>query len=342
MLKKSLSLSLFSAGVALLCASPVLAATPQEILNNSLNSYSSQDGYRIVGQIVINVDEMRYAWAKKDGPESGSFTLNFVSRALPEIDGRQNSEGQLTLAKASIKGDGQDLEMDEPLSFQWKNIHPYFYGRIEKMPSLITGLLGPGMDLSPLIGQWIKTESPENIDDLSQINDQTEKIDQMTEFFQEMADKKALQVTRTEKRYKNPQGEDMVRVRLAINRSLIYKEYVKNLNQAYKIKVRTERNAKINELRTQYNKTIAEINKISAAANINLTQNRLDRIEMGMAQKDAKKDCTWNEKTNKSVCKTIGWTNVKINGGMTFMPIDTKPVEQPPEAIELEALAELL
>lgn len=342
MLKKSLSLSLFSAGVALLCASPALAATPQEILKNSLSSYNSKDGYRIVGQVVIDVNETRYASAKKEGPESGSFTLDFVSRALPEQDGHQDSEGQLTLSKAVVKGDGQNLELNEPLSFQWKNINPYFYGRIEKMPAVISGLLGPDLDLSSLVGQWFRMQSPDSMRDLSQINDQTEKVDQMTEFFQEMADKKALQVTRVEKRYKNPQGEDMVRVRLTINRSLIYKEYVKNLNQAYKIKVRTERNAKINELRTQYNKTIAEINKISAAANINLTQNKLDRIEMGMAQKDPKEECTWNEKANKSVCKTIGWTNVKVNGGMTFMPLDTKPIEPPSQALELESLAELL
>lgn len=63
---------------------------------------------------------------------------------------------------------------------------------------------------------------------------------------------------------------------------------------------------------------------------------------MGMAQKDPKEDCTWNEKAKKSVCKTIGWTNVRVVGGMTFMPIDIKPIEPPAQALELESLAELL
>lgn len=342
MLKKSLYLSVFSAGVALFCASPALAVTPQEILNNSLSSYNSKDGYRIVGQMVIDVNETRYASAIKAGPESGSFTLDFLSRALPEKDGQQDSEGQLTLSKASLKGDGQNLEMDEPLSFQWKNVDPYLYGRIEKMPAVISGLLGSDMDLSALVGQWFKMEAPEDMNGLSQINDQTQRIDQMTEFFQAMADKKALLVARTEKKYKNPAGDDMLRVRLAINRGMIYKEYVNNLNQAYKIKAYKERVAKIKELRAEYYKTIAEINKISAVANINLTQNKLDRIEMGMSQKDPKEECTWNEKAKKSICKTIGWTNVRVIGGMTFMPVDNKPITLPDNALDLDDWGNLM
>lgn len=323
----------------LFAALPALAATPQEIINSSLKNISSEGAMRIAGEVNVQVREKVYRAADKQGPESVDVTVRFDQRALDPQNGTQDSEGRLTLAKFEMVSDSQKITLPQPVNLDWKYIDPAFYTYVSNVPQALIDALKGELDLTPYVNQWYKLEMPANV---SQTLAGQQQISEINGLAKNLADKQVLRVTRTEKTWTNTAGEKMARVRIAANRAALNADRLAQLREAYKIKNYTERRNAIAAINKEYSDTLKELAKIQAVAEVNTTKNKVDRVEISFAQTDPKKSCTWNDKLDKSVCRTIGTTKVNILAGVSFLPSSNAPVLVPSEAKTFEPLQNII
>ncbi len=319
----------------LFAAMPALAATPQEIINASLKNISSEGAMRIVGEVNVQVREKFYRAADKQGPEAVDVTMRFDQRALALQNGTQDSEGRFTLAKFEMVSDSQKITLPQPVTLDWKYLNPALYAYVSNVPQALIDTLKGELDLTPYVNQWYKLEMPAGA---TQAVTGQQQISEINGLAKNLADKQVLRVTRTEKTWTNANGDKLARVRIAANRAALNADRLASLREAYKIKNYTERRSAIAAINKEYSDTLKELAKIQAVAEVNTTKNTVDRVEISFAQTDPKKSCTWNDATNKSVCRTIGTTSVKILGGVSFLPTTNAPVLVPSEAKTFEPL----
>jgi len=323
-------------------ASSALAATPQEILNQTLANYDSDIGMNMSGD--MNMDLMETIWDDSfaNGPEKASFSMHFAQRSLPkDEDGYQDGEGYFRINKVYIEDADDAFTISDPLVVFWRAVSPMMYIKVDKLPeSLGNQLAELGVDLSPITQRWFSFEAPEDAEmgDLLPpiIPDDTNPTDKLLGMFKDLGDKQILQVLSTEKRYKNTAGEDMVRVRVGINKYVLYSEYQAELNEAYKIKNYAERTEAIKTARDEYNENLIDARALHMAANINVTTQRLERIEFGLTQTKDKEDCDWDDAVPEEICKVVGKTTVTFSAGIWLNAPNYTPVNVPYNAMTME------
>jgi hypothetical protein len=197
-----------------------------------------------------------------------------------------------------------------------------------------------GADLSPITQRWLSFDAPqgEGIHDiLPEIAPEgIDPTDKMLNMFRNLGDKQFLQVLSTEKKFKNSAGEDIVRVRVGINRNVLYSEYQAELNEAYKITNYSERTEAIKTARDEYNANLVDAKALHMAANINLATQMVERMEFGLTQAKDKEDCEWNDDYTKETCRVVGKTTVTFRAGIWFNKPNHAPVLVPYNAMSME------
>ncbi len=329
-------------------ASSALAATPQEIINNALSEYNPDSGLNMSGDILVEVKENITDKTFVNGPEAAVFDIHFNQRTLPKnAEGLQDGEGYLRFKKLSVEDATHEFTISEPITVFWRTVNPMMYIKLDKLPESVAQSLGDGLlDLEAMTQRWLAMEAPKQ-GETSQLlpamgMEEENPMTEIMNMFQDLSDKKFLQVLRTEKRYKNEAGEEMLRVRIGINRSVLYQEYQKELREAYKIIKYADRMAAIKSAREDYNQNLKDAAGLHMAANLNLTTNRLERMEFGLTQTKDKESCDWNEDWTKQTCKKVGKTTVRFQSGIWFNQPNHEPVEVPYNAINMEDMAEML
>jgi hypothetical protein len=322
-------------------ASSALAATPQEIINNALSQYNPDNGLSMSGDILVEVRENITDKTYVNGPELAIFDINFSQRSLPrDKEGYQDGEGYLRFKKFSLEDATHEFKIDEPITVFWRNVKPMSYFKIDRLPITVDESLSEtGINLNAITQRWFTMED-EQESSFSQIlpNLGAEDADPMGKIltmFKNLGDKKFLQVLRTEKRYKNTAGEEIARVRVGVNRGVLYQEYQKDLREAYKIIKYTERMEAIKKAREEYNDNLKDAGALHMAANLNLSQNTMERIEFGIIQTKDKEKCDWNDEWTEKTCKKVGTSTVKLQTGIWFNQPDHSPVLVPYNAIDL-------
>lgn len=144
-------------------------------------------------------------------------------------------------------------------------------------------------------------------------------------------------VTRTEKKMV-VDGKTILRLRVILNPALITllqnEEYkaLKGMSASY----RREETARINK---KYTEIRTALRKFSAVMELNTTDNYVRRFEIGAKFVEPVKDCTWNDRLYKSVCKQTGRSTFELSGGFNFAPKDNQPaVEAPAASVDLMQL----
>lgn len=323
-------------------ASNAFAATPQEILNQSLANYDAKTGMSMSGE--MKMDMVENIWDKDyvNGPEKASFAISFAQRSLPMTeDGYQDGEGYFKISKLYIEDGDEVLTISDPLKIFWRVVAPNMYIKIDRLPGSIKEQLALiGADLSPITQRWFEFEAPkENVLETlmpAAALGGTNPSDELSSMFKNLGDKNILQITRIEKTYKNAAGDEIVRARVGINKNILYKEYQQELNEAYKITNYKERQEAIKEAREDYEKNLKDARALHMAANINTTKQRLERIELGLTQAEDKEDCTWNADWTDRTCKVVGTTTVKFNAGIWISDANHNRVLTPYNAMTLD------
>jgi len=327
-------------GVMVATAIPALAATPQQILDKSMVSINPDQGSNITGQLSVDVKEKRWVKSTTKTPENGTMTVKFEQRTLPKEFGMQNSEGRLTITNAQISDTDQTVKLEQPIKAQWKMLLPTIYTRLEQVPDSIVGMLKTqDVDLTPYLGQWQRIDIPNKL--MAAKDQASNPLQNATEdlnVLKQINDEHALIAGKTQKTWNNKQGQKMVRVVIAANKALLYKNYQKDLKVAYKIPDRSERNAQIKYLRDGYNKTAQDLAKIKATADINMNSENVETVNLSFVQNDLKNECTWNERRQREICRNVGRTYVTVDGSLTFLPENHTPIAAPDTYANLDAV----
>ncbi len=323
-------------------ASSALAATPQEILNQTLANYDSDIGMNMSGDMNMNLLETISDKTYSNGPQKVSFSMNFAQRSLPKDEnGYQDGEGYFRINKMYIEDASDVFTISDPLAIFWRVVAPNMYVKVDRLPeSLRNQLAELGADLSPITQRWFSFEAPQGqgVSDLlpPMATGGVDPTDKLLGMFKNLGDKQILQVLSTEKRYKNAQGEDMIRVRVGINRNVLYREYQAELNEAYKIKDYKERTEAIKTARDEYNENLKDARALHMAGNINVTQQKLERIEFGLTQTKDKEDCSWNDDYTDQTCHVVGKTTVTFTAGIWLNAPNHSKVEVPYNAMTMD------
>ncbi|MDF1496615.1 MAG: hypothetical protein P1P90_00970 [Patescibacteria group bacterium] len=325
-------------------ASSALAATPQEILNQTLANYDSDSGMNMSGDMNMDLVETISDNSYYNGPQKVSFSMNFAQRSLPKDDeGYQNGEGYFRINKMYIEDETDVFTISDPLAIYWRIVKPDMYVKVGQLPeSLKNQLIELGADLSPITQRWFTFDAPKD-EGINEILPPiapggVDPTDKLFDMFKNLGDKQFLQVLSTEKRYKNTKGEDMVRVRVGINRNVLYREYQAELNEAYKIKDYKARTEAIKTARDEYNENLIDARALHMAANINVTNQRLERIEFGLTQTKDKEDCDWNDDFTNETCRVVGETTVKFSAGVWLSEANHSQVYIPYNAMTMDEM----
>lgn len=332
---------LAASAALMLSALPALAATPQEIITNALKNYSSDVASRISGEVTVNVKEVRYRATDTKSPDESNVVIRFDQRSLAKQNGVQDSEGKLTLQKFEMQASGEKISLPNPVDLSWKYVHPAIYGYLSNVPQTLVDALKSEIDLAPYLNQWYKIELPTDTQSLMTGSAQFQQVNMVSQMAKELADKQAVRVISTEKTWKNAAGDTLIRVRVHANKAALAKEQNAKLREAYKIKIYSERRARIAELNKEYSDTLKDLNKLRSAVIVNQTKSTVERVEVSFAQTEPKKECTYNQ-YYKQVCKTVGVTRVNVLAGVSIMAPDTNPIIVPADAKVFEPLQGLL
>ncbi len=322
-------------------ASSALAASPQDILNQNLKNYGSS-GANLSGEVHMNLQENVWVDDYVNGPEKANFSLSFAQRSLPaDKNGNKDGEGYFKIDKLYIE-DGEDVfTLSDPLMLFWRTVSAKMYIKVGMLPESIKNQLTElGADLSPLTQRWFTFDAPRQEswgEFLPQVDPtDSETADNLSEMFATLSDKNFLQVTGVEKRYKNQAGEDMVRVRIDIDKDVVQKKYQDELNEVAKITDPDARSRSMDIIHKEYEQNLEDAEALHMAANINLASQRVERIEFGLKQTQDKEDCEWNDDFTDKTCRVIGQTTVTFRAGIWLSEPTNEKVNIPYNAMTME------
>lgn len=322
-------------------ASSALAAGPQDILNQTLKNYG-KTGVNMSGEMHMDLQENIWVDDYDNGPEKASFSLSFAQRSLsPDQDGYKDGEGYFKIDKLYIEDGEGVFTLSDPLMFFWRMVSENLYFKVGILPqSIKSQLIELGADLSPLTQRWFTFEDAgqESWGDILPEVDPTnsETADNLTEMFATLSDKGFLKITSVEKNYKNSAGQEMARVRIGIDKNVLYREYQAELDEAATITDPEARSRTMELIRKEYKQNLEDAKALHMAANINLDEQRVERIEFGLTQTQDKEDCELNEDFTDEICRKVGETTVTFRAGVWLNEPTNEKVNIPYNAMTME------
>lgn len=330
------------------------AATTQQLLNQAIKAQAeSKRPMTMDGRMTVTGKSVLFKGNVEQG--HGSANFRFLSRALAPVAGQKSpdSEGQLILEKAILHDfeKPEHLEITKPVGLEWKMVNDAFYFRAKDVPMEWAQELPE--EARQYLNQWLKFAIPKELSDTSSDTNliapalQPQDVLKMglgSSVLNAEQDIKArlnklplFLVTRTEKKMV-VDGKTILRLRVILNPALITllqnEEYkaLKGMSASY----RREETARINK---KYTEIRTALRKFSAVMELNTTDNYVRRFEIGAKFVEPVKDCTWNDRLYKSVCKQTGRSTFELSGGFNFAPKDNQPaVEAPAASVDLMQL----
>ena len=304
------------------------------------------------GRMTVTGKSVLFKGNVEQGHGSASFRL--MSRALAPVAGQKSpdSEGQLILEKAVLHDfeKPEHLEITKPVGLEWKMVNDAFYFRAKDVPMEWAQELPE--EVRQYLNQWLKLAIPKELSDSANnglIAPQMQPQDLLkmglgNSVLTAEQDIKArlnklplFLVTRTEKKIV-VDGKTILRLRVILNPALITllqnEEYkaLKGMSASY----RREETARINK---KYAEIRTALRKFSAVMELNTTDNYVRRFEIGAKFVEPVKDCTWNTRLQKSVCKQTGRSTFDLAGGFNFTLKDNQPaIEVPAASVDLMQL----
>lgn len=325
-----------SIGVAALFApSLALAATPQQLLSASIVSMNAHPATRVTGTINITVSER--AWTKVHTPSSGLIGISFDYRVVSSTGSLQEGEGRFTLEKFSYKTvpppnatlltlTPTEISLPEPIAIDWKTTNRTMYLLINSLPQQFIDMAAAmDVDVTVFVGKWLSF-------DLSMLEELVkEKESPSAEMLLDHKKLSALQnpfqLRYVEKRYKNAKGEDMLRLRVRLNPSMIWglqQAEIKAVNR-----LALDRWKQISAINKRYAELRRTLSHFQLVAIVNQTTGALDRIEIGGSETKPKKTCTWSTRLVRTVCTNTYSQTVKVSIGLNFLKDSGTPVLAP-------------
>ena len=293
------------------------AATTQQLLNQAIKAQAeSKRPMAMDGRMTVTGKSALFNGNVEQGHGSASFRL--MSRALAPVAGQKSpdSEGQLILEKAVLHDfeKPEHLEITKPVGLEWKMVNDAFYFRAKDVPMEWAQELPE--EVRQYLNQWLKLAIPKELSDSANnglIAPQMQPQDLLkmglgNSVLTAEQDIKArlnklplFLVTRTEKKIV-VDGKTILRLRVILNPALLTllqnEEFkaLKGMSASY----RREETARINK---KYAEIRTALRKFSAVMELNTTDNYVRRFEIGAKFVEPVKDCTWNTRLQKSVCK---------------------------------------
>lgn len=315
-----------------------LAATPQMALNAALLRLADQKAGQIHLSASVQVDERPLTSTGRKTKADVAFSLHLRNEL--GIDGKLDGTGSVKLDRYKVESDqaGQSVSLDGPLTLEWSDKDNMAYLRLGALPqSIVDYFQGIGTDIQVLEGTWIGVESDRGaINDLLGTSLKTSWLDS-----QLLTDNKTIftryppvQVTRVEKRWKAADGDSMIRLRARLNPRLVtalYNRDLAQINSDYRAKKITAalRLTRITALNKDLNEARRASSGLTMAINMNETEARIERIEVGGKFSLPQQTCTWNSRLQRSTCKNTSLLNVNLLIGISIEPASGQPIEHP-------------
>lgn len=350
------SLRIFSAVIALvgLLAVPSTgqAATLQTSLDNALKQLLSRQNLRMDGEVTM--ERLERALGVSKDASVAETKLFFSQSSLAGTATTSQSQGTFVIKSFRDQDIQFSFTTPDIVQFEWKKVDGSAYIRLAKVPPEILNFLTPLMEqssqtLPDFIGRWYRLPSSD-LDSvkaftmpaafLAEESTLAEKLgfgdfDQMR-----LKTQSLLQVIRLEKRETRADGHVLARVRIRLNPRVI------TMLQQEELKQISAKDSQRVAKRQAINKEYAEIRTmlagLSAVAVIDETAGTLERLEVGFKKSEPKKECAWNDRLKRDVCKTTGRSTAALAMGFSFFSEPPKPVAAPVNFSELEDLFEAL
>lgn len=321
-----------------------IAATPEQSLDKAVKAMETTSSYKLDMEMKIDIGER--VIGKPGNSMSGQIAIKLGTRILD----KQNGEGSFSLERFSMKGVESGNEMsftlDQPMAIEYRMTNSMFYFRLLQVPSTVTDFLKSNLeiDLTPIIGTWIGIESKNGVTDLQNLPIiPTQAIS--AGFPQNITAQAAIRklpifrVIGIEKNMKNNAGDDVTRLRVRINPSLI------SAVRFAEIKA-LPRDKNYSKSLTALNKRYAELRSNLAhlfmAVNLNVTKGRVERMEVGGTIDEPVETCTYSIGLKRNICKTASIRSYKISMGISLSPASPEPILVPFMWKTMEEIQKLL
>jgi hypothetical protein len=321
-----------------------IAATPEQSLDKAVKAMDSMTSYKLDMDMKMDIGER--VIGKPGSGMTGQIAIKLGTRVLD----KQNGEGRLSLERLSIKGveSGSEIAftLDQPMSIEWQMTGDKLYFRLAQVPTMVVDFLKSNfeVDITPVIGTWVGIDAPNGVSDLKDLSVFTKQPFD-NELPQSITTQSAIRklpifrVISVEKRMKNAAGEDITRLRVRINPALI------NAVQQAEIKA-LPRDSYYREDLAALNKRYVELrrnlSKLFMAVNLNITKNRVERMEIGGTIEEPTESCNYDTRLKRNVCKVSSVRTFKLSAGINIAPASTEPIIVPAMWKTLEEIQSLL
>ncbi|MCE9586037.1 hypothetical protein K8R04_01815 [Candidatus Uhrbacteria bacterium] len=321
-----------------------IAATPEQSLDKAVKSMDSITSYRLDMDMKMDIGER--VIGKSGSGITGQIAVKLGTRVLD----KQNGEGRLSLERLSIKGveSGQEISfaIDQPMAIEWQMTGSMLYFRLAQVPAMVVEYLKTNMevDLAPIIGVWIGMDAPNGVNDLKNIPifpTQVISRDLPQNITAQSAIRKLpmFRVIGVEKRMKNDAGDDLTRLRVRINPALINAVRLAEIKALPRDKYYREDLAALNK---RYVELRSNLNRLFMAMNLNVTKNRLERMEIGGTIEEPTEKCTYSTSLKRNICKVASVRMYKISIGVNMAPAGSEPVLPPSIWKTIEEIQKIL
>lgn len=321
-----------------------IAATPEQSLDKAVKAMDSMTSYKLDMDMKMDIGER--VIGKPGSGMTGQIAIKLGTRILD----KQNGEGRLSVDRFSIKGveGGQEMSftLDQPLAIEWRLTGNKIYFRLAQVPTMVTDYLKTNLeiDLSPIIGVWIGMDAPNGFNDVKQlpvISTQTITRDLPQDISSQAAIRKLpiFRVLGVEKRMKNAAGDDLMRLRVRINPALINAVQQAEIKSLPRDKYFREDLAALNK---RYAELRTNLSRLFMAVNLNVTKNRVERMEVGGNIEEPVETCSYNTNLKRNVCKTASVRIYKLSAGINMAPAGTDPIQPPTIWKTIEEIQQML
>lgn len=296
------------------------AATPQQILNN-LPVQTTPKAQRLQG--VLNLGVKSRENLKNAKTEEVKMSLSLDQRLVPNTTGSYDSEGRLALNKLESKE--LPFSFTEAFSIQWKWVNKRVYLMIDKIPTVVLDYARKNdVPLSDLMNRWFVLDASfmDSFEKLASSQNSLSPLD-----LQKLSKDRPFIAVRQEKTWKNPAGEQMVRIRARLNPS-----YISKMQAAETAKLDKKSPfyaSELKELRARQAKIASTLRNMIFALEVNTTKNQLSRVEIAGAQTETQQDCVYNAKSKRDVCKLASTQYITYATGFSFLPDTGVAIEEP-------------
>lgn len=352
-----------------LAANPLF--TPATIIKNSLERMFWNKSTEAAGNIHTTVEYVEKN-LKNVVVERGYAQVVYDFEGKYRESGESNARLALSVPKLSYTDNGKSQDWENPIGIEVLVVDKNsVYGRIThlspQLQDLIKSESSNSLDLSPIIGKWVKAPTPDEVqedlqesDVLEEFNfnideqdpDQflAEKIKTAKDWYLATTKKSGsvLVVTRLGRVTTNSAGEKMQTVRISVNprwytalENLVISEYKKENPRATAKQIAAERKS-FNTGLAEFKKAIA---KVQTDLTLNLTTGKISETTVNYAsgrQPEYTYDYKYANGTYKTTKKLTGYSSLNVKTVAKFRPVAIVNLEAPGYSLDADEVVEMV